>query len=135
MPASSDARYPRSSCRPPRLGSSASWHSLESSRWLRLYLFYSPAMHMRQSLGAWPTSIGVRGFSGALIVHCSIATNCFSVFLLVSILAWPVIFLLCSLIRRWRICVYYLGVHALACLVCIGTMHLAPARFLRWWWD
>ena len=102
---------------------------------LMLILFYSLAIHMRQSLGAWPTSIGERGFAGPLIAHCSIATNYFSVFLLVSILAWPITFLLCSLIGRWRVCVYYLGVYGFACLACIGSMLLAPAPFLRWWWD
>ncbi len=99
-----------------------------------LLLFYSLAIHMRQSLGSWPTSIGELGFPATLTAHCGIAQDCFS-FLLLSMLAWPIIFLVCLLIRRWRVCVYYLGIYALACLSCIGAMMLAPSPFLDWWWD
>jgi len=102
---------------------------------LMLGLFYSLAIHMHQSLGAWPTSIGERGFPTGLITHGSIATNYFTILLLVSIFTWPVAFLLCALIRRWRVCVYYLGVYAFACLVCFGSMLLAPSQFLNWWRD
>jgi hypothetical protein len=102
---------------------------------LMLTLFYSLAIHMHQSLGAWPTSIGERGFPPGLISHDSIATNYFTILLLVSIFAWPVAFLLCVLIRRWRVGVYYLGVYAFTCLVCFGAMFLAPGQFLNWWWD
>src|SRR6266700_2163231 len=102
---------------------------------LMLALFYSLAIHMHQSLGAWPTAIGERGFPPGLITHGSIAANYFTILLLVSISAWPVAFLLCVLIRRWRVSVYYLGVYALTCLVCFGAMLLAPSKFLVWWWD
>ncbi|HPY31888.1 MAG TPA: hypothetical protein PLT00_15455 [Verrucomicrobiota bacterium] len=102
---------------------------------LMLAFFYSLAIHMHQSLGAWPTSIGERGFPAPLITHASIATGYFGILLLVSIFAWPVAFLLCLLIRRWRVCLYYLGVYALACLLCFGAMLLAPSQFLYWWWD
>jgi hypothetical protein len=102
---------------------------------LQLVLFYSLAIHMRLSLGTWPTSIGERGFPAALITHASIAGNYFSVFLLVSIFAWPASFLLCALVPRWRTCLFYLGLYALACLICFGAMFLAPSPFLNWWWD
>ena len=102
---------------------------------LMLALFYSLAVHMHQSLGAWPASIGERGFPAGLITHGSIATNYFTILLLVSTFAWPATFLLCLLIRRWRVCIYYLGVYAFACLVCFGAMLLAPSQFLNWWWD
>jgi hypothetical protein len=90
---------------------------------------------MHQSLGAWPTAIGDRGFPSPLIAHDSIATKYFTFLLVVSIFAWPAAFLLCVLIRRWRVCVYYLGVYAFACLVSFGAMLLAPPQFLNWWWD
>jgi hypothetical protein len=102
---------------------------------LMVALFYSLAIHMHQSLGGWPSSIGERGFPASLITHASIATNYFTILLLVSIFAWPVTFLLCLLIRRWRVCVYYLGAYVFACLVCFGAMLLAPSQFLNWWWD
>src|SRR5512141_1551881 len=76
---------------------------------LMLALFYSLAIHMHHSLGAWPTSIGVRGFPAPLVTHDSIATKYFTLWMAVSIFAWPVAFLLCALIRRWRVWAYYLG--------------------------
>lgn len=102
---------------------------------LMLAMFYSLAIHMRQSLGAWPTSIGERGFAAPLVAHACLATEYFSVLMLLSIFVWPAVFLICLLVRRWRICVYYLGVYALACLVGFGAMLLAPSQFLKWWWD
>ena len=100
-----------------------------------LALFYSLAIHMHLSLGAWPSSIGERGFPATLITHGYIATNYFAILLLISMFVWPVSFLLCALIRRWRVGVYYLGIYAFACLVCLGAMLLAPSQFLNWWWD
>lgn len=102
---------------------------------LMLTLFYSLAMHMHQSLGAWPTSIGDRGFPAPLVTHGSIAVNYFCILALVSVFVWPVVFLLCLVIRRWRVCLYYLGLYAFACFVCFGLMLLAPSQFLNWWWD
>ena len=102
---------------------------------MMLGLFYSLAIHMHQSLGAWPSSIGERGFPAPLVTHAHIAAFYFSIVLLVSIFAWPAIFLLCLVVRRWRGCVYYLGVYAFSSLVCFGAMLLAPSQFLYWWWD
>lgn len=102
---------------------------------LMLVLFYSLAIHMRQSLGAWPDSIGTHGFPEPLIAHATVATGYFAIIVLAGMFAWPVVFLTCSLVQRWRVCLYYLGAHVLACLVCFGAMLLAPSRFLYWWWD
>jgi hypothetical protein len=101
-----------------------------------LALFYSLAIHMHQRLGAWPGSLGVEGkFPAPLVAHGYIATNYFGVLLLLSIFVWPGIFLLCLLVRRWRVYLDYLGVYALAFLLCFGGMFLAPPQFLHWWWD
>ena len=100
-----------------------------------LGLFYALAWHMHASLGAWPTSIGERGFSPALLTHSQIATSCFSMLLLASMFAWPVAFILCSFVRPWRRWTAYLSVYFLSVGSCIGLMLLAPARFLYWWWD
>jgi len=102
---------------------------------IMLALFYSLAVHMHQSLGAWPASIGERGFPAPLVTHAHIAAVYFSIVLLASIFAWPAIFLLCLVVRRWRGCVYYLGMYAFSSLVCFGAMLLAPSQFLYWWWD
>lgn len=102
---------------------------------IMLSLFYSLAIHMRNSLGGWPTSIGNEGFPGALVVHDHIAETCFVALFLTSIFAWPVAFLLCTFVRRWRVGTFYLGIYALSCFICYGLMLLAPAEFLDWWWD
>ncbi len=102
---------------------------------LMLALFYSLAIHMHRSLGAWPTSIGDRGFPAPLVTHGYIATNYFGVLQVVSIFVWPVAFLVCLSVRRWRGCLYYFGVYAFAYLLCFGAVFLAPSRFLNWWWD
>ena len=100
-----------------------------------LGLFYSLAVHMHQSLGSWPTSIGERGFPSSLATHASMTTGYFSMLLLISLFAWPVALLLCAFVRRWRRGIFYLGVYALSCLVCFGAMLAAPSQFLYWWWD
>jgi len=102
---------------------------------LMLILFYSLAIHMHMSLGAWPTSIGERGFPATLITHGYIATNYFSMLLLVSFIVWLPTSLLCLLARRLRVVCYYLAVYALACLACFGAMLLAPSQFLSGWCD
>jgi len=102
---------------------------------LMLVLFYSLAIHMHLSLGAWPSSIGERGFPEPLITHGYIATNYFALLFLISFIVWLPTFLLCLLVRRWRVGCYYLAVYALTCLACFGAMLLAPSQFLRWWWD
>ncbi|MGA4579077.1 hypothetical protein [Limisphaera sp. VF-2] len=102
---------------------------------LMIVLFYSLALHMHQSLGGWPTSIGQHGFPPLLAVHSSIATTWFTILMLLSFCAWPLAFLLCLIIPRWRSGVYYLGMYALAALVGLVAMFLAPAPFLNWWWD
>jgi len=102
---------------------------------LMLVLFYSLAIHMRYSLGAWPTSIGEIGFPQSLITHDSIATNYFIALTLIIMFAWPAALLFCALVPRWRMALPYLGLYAFACLVCLGAMLLAPSPFLNWWWD
>jgi len=100
-----------------------------------LGLFYSLAVHMHQSLGGWPTSIGEHGFPSPLVTHAGIATGFFTVLLLASVFAWPIALVVCALVRRWRGGIFYLGVYALSCLVCFIAMLLAPSQFLYWWWD
>jgi hypothetical protein len=40
-------------------------------------LFYSLAVHMRQSLGAWLSSIGECGFPPLLVTHAAVTVNFF----------------------------------------------------------
>lgn len=102
---------------------------------LLLFLFYSLAIHMHQSLGSWPTSIGERGFPSGLLAHSIIATNYFVVLLLGTLFVWPVAFLACLWVRSWRHLIVCLSVHALAFALCVGLMQLAPSPFLYWWRD
>ncbi|HVM59692.1 MAG TPA: hypothetical protein VMV72_02405 [Verrucomicrobiae bacterium] len=97
--------------------------------------FYSLAIHMYRSLGAWPNYIGERGFSASLILHAQIATGYFGVLLLATIIVWPIVFLVCLIVRRWRGCVYYLGVYAFSYCVSLALMLLAPSAYWVWWWD
>jgi hypothetical protein len=98
-------------------------------------LFYSLAVHMRQSLGEWPASLGYRGFPASLVTHAKLATGYFSALLLGSLFVWPVAVLVCALVPRWRAGSFYLGIFALAGFVGAVAMMLAPEPFLVWWWD
>ena len=100
-----------------------------------LGLFYSLAIHMRHNLGAWPSFYGERGFSHALLTHASIAWGYFSIMFVVGIFVWPVAFLVCLLVSRFRAALFYGGVYALSYMLCFGAMLLAPSQFLNWWWD
>jgi len=100
-----------------------------------LGLFYSLAIHMRQSLGAWPSSIGNRGFSPLLVAHADIVSRYSVALLLLSLFVLPVVILVCLLVPRWKRFVPYLVLYALLYLVCWGLMLLAPEPFLNWWWD
>lgn len=100
-----------------------------------LVLFYSLALHMHGSLGAWPLSIGERGFPSDLLVHASLASHYFSALLVATLFAAPLAFLVCSLVRSWRRWTTYLSLHVLSFVACVGFMLLAPAPFLNWWWD
>jgi hypothetical protein len=105
---------------------------------LMLVFFYSLAFHMYRSLGVWPAGIGEAGFSHMLKTHAYVATNYMAFLLLVTVFAvfaWPIAFLLYVLVRRWRVLVSYLGIHALSFVVSWCLFRLAPSQFLYWWWD
>ena len=100
-----------------------------------LALFHSLALHMNQSLGGWPGSIGTAGFPPALVSHADIASAYFGVLLLVCLFVWPVASALSASIRHWRSALFHLGVFALSCSACFASTLLAPSEFLYWWWD
>jgi hypothetical protein len=121
----------RASAKYSRIGSIAA----ASPPLVMVALFYSLMIHMRLVLGGWPAFNGERNFSHALLLHSLITENYFSILVMLSGLIWPVIFIVCAAIRRWRPCIYYLGIYAFSFLVCFGCQFLAPSRFLAWWWD
>ena len=102
---------------------------------LMLLLFYSLAIHLHHHLGAWPAFIGDRDFPRSLVTHERIAESYFMILMLFSIFVWPIAYILCAVIRRWRICLYYLGAYALSFLLCFGATLIAPSQFWDWWLD
>jgi len=102
---------------------------------LMLTLFYSLAFHMYWSLGGWPAGIGEAGFTTVLKTHASVATNYMAFLLLLTVYAWPMAFLVCVLMRRWRALVPCLAIYALSFIASWCLFRLAPSRFLVWWWD
>jgi hypothetical protein len=102
---------------------------------LMLASFYSLAIHLYHHLGGWPTGIGDHGFPPALILHENISVTFFMILMLVTFFVWPVVYILCVAIRRWRVCLFYLGAYAFSFLLCSGAMLLAPSGFWNWWWD
>jgi hypothetical protein len=102
---------------------------------MMLGMFYSLAIHLRWRLGAWPQSIGDRGFPPVLSAHGNLVWDYCVLLLLGSMVAVPVGILVCLLVARWRPLARYFGFFALLYAVCWGLMLLAPAPFLNWWWD
>jgi hypothetical protein len=102
---------------------------------IMLGIFYSLAFHMRFTLGAWPASIGDRGFPAALSAHGRLAWDYCAGLLLASMVVLPLGILVCLFVARWRRFVPYFALYALLYLACWGLMLLAPAPFLNWWWD
>src|SRR5262245_52656495 len=83
-----------------------------------LLLFYSLAVHMYWSLGAWPTSIGERGFPRPLIAHGYVTMWFFIALIWFGIFIWPMALLICSIARNYRSAVPYLVLYALCFLGC-----------------
>jgi hypothetical protein len=102
---------------------------------LMLGLFYSLALHMRQSLGAWPSSIGDRGFPASLVVHETVTVYFCIAFVVISVFVVPIAILVCLFVPRWRRLVPYFALYALLFGICWELMHLAPEQFLYWWRD
>ena len=102
---------------------------------LALGLFYSLAIHMHQSLGGWPQSIGTNGFPPALLMHIEIQGTYLSFLSLFTIFVVPAIILVCLLVSRWRHLVVYFALQLVGLLVFLGQMFLAPKGYLNWWLD
>ena len=100
-----------------------------------LTLFYSLAIHMHQSPGGWPTTIGDRGFPPSLVIHADLQWMYVVALVLVSVFVLPIILLVCLIVPAWRRFVVYLILYALFYGICWGLMFLAPKPFLNWWWD
>jgi hypothetical protein len=100
-----------------------------------LGLFYSLAIHMHRSLGTWPNYIGEKGFSPLLIAHSEITINYFGASFFLALFVWPIFFILCLTVPRWRRLVKYLAVCAFSFFASYSLMMLAPSPFLSWWWD
>jgi hypothetical protein len=100
-----------------------------------LAIFYSMAAHMYFSLGHWSQSIGTNGFGPALLLHSEAQYWLIGVVGHLSFYVWPVAVITSAVFSKTRRFLPYLGIYALAVLICWGLMHLAPRQFLYWWFD
>jgi hypothetical protein len=102
---------------------------------LTVVSFYALALHMYAALGGWPKQIGEFGFPPALLVHSHLTLNYFGVVLFTTLFLCPIAVLLCSLVPRWRVTVPYLLTHFGFFIAAMILMHIAPSKFIDWWWD
>ncbi len=109
------------------------WIIFAAPSLLMLMVFYSLAVHMHQTMGGWPAAIGTNGFPARLIVHAQVTMWCFYILFMITLFLWPFFFLVSVFSRGFGLA--HLGIHAVSFAVCFGTMLLAPAPFLYWWWD
>src|SRR3954471_16687004 len=93
---------------------------------IMLLLFYSLAFHMHQTLGAWPSSIGERGFPHALAAHATITVDFCIALAVFTAFVLPACILVCLFVARWRRFVPYLALFGMLSIVCWGLMQLAP---------
>jgi len=92
------------------------------------------AIHMRLSLGEWPSwSTGIDGFSTALVIDATITLYYCTALILATVFIGPVALLLCSLVPQWRRFVPYFILYGLVFAVCIVIANLAPEGYMRWW--
>src|ERR1035438_2432154 len=99
-------------------------------------LFWTLAFHIHHNLGVWPPPSDMQhGFSTALVIHSDITVLYTTIFILATMLASPVTFLICALVPRWRRIIPYFLIYWLVFALCIGLGYLAPAGYLDWWRD
>jgi hypothetical protein len=102
---------------------------------MSLGLFYSLALHMHQTLGTWPASIGEAGFPQLLVIHANFSVYFFMVLVLSSVFIVPAMIAVCLATPRWRHSVPYFVLYVMLFFACWGVMQLAPEPFLNWWRD
>jgi hypothetical protein len=102
---------------------------------LMLGLFYSLALHMRQSLGRWPAAIGESGFPPLLVIHANLTVLTFELLFLSSLYLVPPAMLVCLFEQRWQRFIPRLALYAALFFISWGCMQLAPGPFLDWWSD
>ena len=100
-----------------------------------LVLYYSLAVHMRVSLGHWPTDIGERGFPARLVSHVYLEMYYFNALIWLGLFAFPVAVACCLRISRLRRYFNFVILCAFSFVVsCILRLFVPPA-FLSWWLD
>jgi len=111
------------------------WMMVAAPSVIMLGLFYSLAIHMYLTLGAWPKTIGNQGLPKDLLQHWDICSEVFGGLFFFTLFILPVIFLITVCSKRCRGLLPYLSVHAISFGICFVLTFLAPSRFLNWWWD
>ena len=100
-----------------------------------LALYYSLAIHMRLSLGHWPTDIGERGFPPALVSHARVERLYFVALLWFGMFVFPVELLLCAFVapleRYLRFLLWSAIIFVASCILRLAV----PPAFFYWWID
>ncbi|MHC5211041.1 MAG: hypothetical protein ACYTG2_10015 [Planctomycetota bacterium] len=116
-------------------GRSRRWYVLTAlPGLLALSGFYSLAIHMHFRLGGWPDFYGTQKLPPELVTHADYSGALFGIVLLVA-LGMPLVLALCAMVARLRSRMIHPAACGAACWACLLLTQLAPAGFLRWWWD
>lgn len=97
-------------------------------------LFYSLAWRVFDNLGEWPATMGTEGFSSSLIFHVECARGYFQWLYLMTVYASPGLLVFLLAVKKYRRKAMYLVVHCVSFWMGYGSLLLAPAPFLAWWW-
>lgn len=100
-----------------------------------LAMFFSLAIHMYNSLGKWPESIGNQGFSPSLNLHADVTFNSLTWFLVFAFFVWPVLTIVFGSVSRLRRFLPHVMAVGLSFWCFVPCIFLAPSGFLYWWWD
>lgn len=90
---------------------------------------------MYKELGGWPDYIGTQGFSEGLASLAETTTGIFYLLLIVSVFIAPAIFLICTLVPRWRFAAFLTSIFIIGHVAVWCFLLFLPGGFKYWWWD
>jgi hypothetical protein len=98
-----------------------------------LLLFYGLVLHVWLRLGRWP-HFGENFQNPVLQMHADAVLHVGGL-IGISLMAAPVVALVCLFFRRWRQVWIYLVCYAIGVAILWGAVTLAPHEFLNWFLD
>ena len=102
---------------------------------LLLAAYYSLAVHMYLSLGAWPKSIGTHRFSQSLTLHADVLEGTLLIVIFANWVGYPILAIWSLIQRRLHGLHAALGIYGISMTVAAGLMLLAPSEFQYWFAD